>query len=144
MGKLSMSRSEREAFLADLHVGVLAVERGDGPPLVTPIWYRYSPGGVVEFAMEEASQKARFLRAAGRATLCAQREEVPYAYVTVDGPVTFGTATEQIGTEIAVRYLGEELGKHFVATVEHADELLVQLHPERWHTTDFAKEAQGG
>jgi hypothetical protein len=38
MSALQMSTTEREAFLADLHVGVLEVERADGPPLVTPVW----------------------------------------------------------------------------------------------------------
>jgi hypothetical protein len=36
MSKLSMSKQEREAFLAALHVGVLAVEQADGPALLTP------------------------------------------------------------------------------------------------------------
>ena len=45
MGALQMSTTERESFLAGHHGGVLAVERADGPPLVTPVWYRYEPGG---------------------------------------------------------------------------------------------------
>ena len=45
MGALQMSTTERESFLAELHVGVLAVERTDGPPVVTPVWYRYEPSG---------------------------------------------------------------------------------------------------
>ena len=77
MGALRMSTTERESFLADLHVGVLAVERADGPPLVTPVWYRYQPGAEVELSTDASSVKGRLLAAAGRATLCAQREELP-------------------------------------------------------------------
>ncbi|HAS08990.1 MAG TPA: pyridoxamine 5'-phosphate oxidase, partial [Acidimicrobiaceae bacterium] len=40
-----MTVEEREQFLADVHVGVLAVERPDGPPLAVPVWYDYRPGG---------------------------------------------------------------------------------------------------
>ena len=40
---LAMSVEEREQFLADVHVGVLAVERPDGPPLAVPVWYDYRP-----------------------------------------------------------------------------------------------------
>jgi len=40
---LSMSRSEREAFLADVHVCVLAIERTGQAPLAVPIWYDYDP-----------------------------------------------------------------------------------------------------
>ena len=45
MSEFTMSKAEREAFLAGVHVGVLAVERDDGPPLASPVWYRYWPGG---------------------------------------------------------------------------------------------------
>lgn len=139
MGTLAMSTEERQAFLADLHVGILTVERDDGPPLATPVWYRYAPGGVVELTTESSSVKGRLMRDAGRATLCAQREEMPYAYVTVDGPVTFGQATEELRIDIAVRYLGEEMGRGYVASAAARDETLVQLAPERWLTADFAK-----
>jgi nitroimidazol reductase NimA-like FMN-containing flavoprotein (pyridoxamine 5'-phosphate oxidase superfamily) len=42
----TMSRSQREEFLAGAHVGVLSVadiEPGRGP-ITVPIWYAYSPG----------------------------------------------------------------------------------------------------
>jgi nitroimidazol reductase NimA-like FMN-containing flavoprotein (pyridoxamine 5'-phosphate oxidase superfamily) len=39
-----MTREERETFLANLHVGVLAIP-SDGAPLTAPIWYDYEPGG---------------------------------------------------------------------------------------------------
>ena len=57
-----MSKQERDDFLAALHVGVLAVERPDGPPLVTPVWYRYTAGGAVEFNISTSSEKARQLK----------------------------------------------------------------------------------
>ena len=41
----TMSRDEREAFLADLHVGVLAINDSGQGPLTIPIWYDYQPGG---------------------------------------------------------------------------------------------------
>ena len=45
---VSMSRAEREAFLAEVHVGVLAVAAGPGRgPLVTPVWYSSQPGGLL-------------------------------------------------------------------------------------------------
>ena len=139
MGALQMSTTERESFLADLHVGVLAVEAADGAPVVTPVWYRYEPGGVVELSIDASSVKGRLLAAAGRATLCAQREELPYAYVTVDGPVTLGEASDDVRRDIAVRYLGTEMGQAYVASTTAGDNTLVRLTPQRWHTVDYAK-----
>ena len=39
MGKLQMTRAEREAFLAGSHVGVISIEQPDRPPPAVPIWY---------------------------------------------------------------------------------------------------------
>jgi nitroimidazol reductase NimA-like FMN-containing flavoprotein (pyridoxamine 5'-phosphate oxidase superfamily) len=44
---LAMSEHERQEFLAGVHVGVISIERADGPPLTVPIWYGYEPGGLV-------------------------------------------------------------------------------------------------
>jgi len=44
-----MTREEREAFLAEPHVGVLSVTaEPERAPLTTPIWYEYQPGGLVK------------------------------------------------------------------------------------------------
>ena len=42
---MKMTAAEREAFLADLHVGVLSIAREGRAPLSAPIWYDYEPGG---------------------------------------------------------------------------------------------------
>ena len=106
MSELSMSKQERDDFLAAVHVGVLAVERPDGPPLATPVWYRYTPGGAVEFNTQRSSVKTELLERAGRATICVQREELPYAYVTVEGPVEIEATDRATRVDIATRYLG--------------------------------------
>lgn len=144
MSETSMSTSEREAFLADLHVGVLAVERADGPPMAAPVWYRYSPGGVVEMTTAADAIKTILLRAAGRATLCAQREALPYAYVTVEGAIELGDADRETRIDIASRYLGPEMGTSFVDDGEGGgDSVLVRLTPDRWRTVDYAKVMPG-
>ena len=139
MGTLTMTPSEREAFLAGLHIGVLAVERADGPPVVAPIWYRYSAGGAVEFNIDESSVKAALLAAAGRATMCVQQEALPYAYVTVEGPVEMDPTTPEVRLDIATRYLGSELAEGYMSSEGEIDAVLVRLRPERWRTTDYAK-----
>jgi len=39
-----MTPQEREAFLADVHVGVLAIEEPGRGPLALPVWYVYRDG----------------------------------------------------------------------------------------------------
>jgi PPOX class probable F420-dependent enzyme len=137
---LAMSRDEREAFLADVHVGVLSVAAGGQPPLTAPVWYSYEPGGLVSIIIARDSVKARLLRAEGQASLCAQSETAPYKYVTIDGPVV---AMDGVDPEerraMARRYLGPELGDQYVETNQEVDNLTVRIAPERWRTVDYGK-----
>jgi nitroimidazol reductase NimA-like FMN-containing flavoprotein (pyridoxamine 5'-phosphate oxidase superfamily) len=134
----AMTTSEREAFLADVHVGILAVDEPDRGPMALPIWYRYVDG-VVEIGMNGDSLKARLLRAAGRATLTVQTETAPYQYVSVEGPVSVD-AVQRDDLEMASRYLGPEIGAWYA---EHnpstAASVTVTLRPEHWRTHDFGK-----
>jgi PPOX class probable F420-dependent enzyme len=137
---LVMDRDTAEAFLAETHVGVLAVERPDGPPLLGPVWYSYEPGGEVLFTIGRDSEKAGLLAASGRASLCAQREDLPYAFVTVDGPVTLGDgADEELRTAVASRYLGAELGAAYVESTKGSPNVLVRLAPRRWRSNDYSR-----
>jgi PPOX class probable F420-dependent enzyme len=140
---LAMTREEREAFLAGVHVGILAVADPGHGPLTMPVWYAYEPGGTVDIITDTGSRKAERMRAAGRVSLCAQNETPPYQYVSVEGPLTaLGAAP---GAEerraMAYRYLGQEMGDLYLeATAEDADRsVMFRMTPERWLTTDFAK-----
>ncbi len=138
MAEGSMTRAEREAFLADVHVGVLAIDQPGQGPLALPIWYQVEDGDVL-VGMGGESRKAQLLRAAGRATLTVQTEEPPYRYVSVEGPVTI-EARQRDDFEMASRYLGPELGRWYADNNPSTDEsVVVRLRPERWLTKDFGK-----
>ncbi|HSM66935.1 MAG TPA: pyridoxamine 5'-phosphate oxidase family protein [Ilumatobacteraceae bacterium] len=142
MADQRMTESEREEFLAGLHVGVLGLERSDGPPLVVPVWYSYAPGGEVVVLTSAASVKGRLAAAAGRGSLCAQQEELPYKYVTVEGPIeidTLGDDAHAAVEPMAIRYLGEEMGRGYAAGSIADDEIRIRLRPERWFSVDYAK-----
>lgn len=135
---LTMSQSTREAFLAALHVGVLAIaDDAGGAPLAVPVWYSYEPGGDVLISTGAESVKARLLAAAGRASLCVQREELPYAFVSVDGPVALTGPDEAERARLAERYLGELAGAYIDDTKDTAS-TMVRLTPERWRTQDYS------
>ncbi|WP_173008566.1 pyridoxamine 5'-phosphate oxidase family protein [Mycolicibacterium sp. P1-18] len=141
-----MSSTERETYLADLHVGVIAVERPDRAPLSVPIWYAYEPGGEVLVSSLAGSLKARLITAAGRFSITVQDETFPYRYVTADGTVTsIGTADDATTRAIAVRYLGEEGGNAFAESFarDHPGEesLLFRMRPEHWLSVDYSKES---
>ncbi|HEY1640505.1 MAG TPA: pyridoxamine 5'-phosphate oxidase family protein [Streptosporangiaceae bacterium] len=139
---LSMSRDEREQFLADLHVGVLTVAAADGRgPLAVPVWYSYQPGGVVSVTSGGDSRKAAAIRVAGRASFCVQYELPPYRYVTVEGPAVVEQGAEFTERrDIARRYLGTEQGDKFMADNPDTDDVMIRITPERWLTADFGKQ----
>ncbi len=140
---LTMTVAEREAFLAGLHVGVLSVDDPGRGPLSIPVWYAYEPGATVSIITGGQSVKAQRLRAAGRFTLCAQTESMPYRYVSVEGPVTAedGTVSADERRALAHRYLGAEYGDlYLAATADDAGASVVfRMTPERWRTTAYGK-----
>ncbi len=138
-----MTAAEREEFLAGLHVGVLGIERADGPPLVLPVWYSYEPGGDVEVLTSASSLKGRLAARAGRGSLVAQQEALPYKYVSVEGAIEIdeldADATKAAVEPMAVRYLGEEIGKGYAAANQTTDEIRIRLQPNRWFSVDYGK-----
>jgi PPOX class probable F420-dependent enzyme len=139
---VTMSSAEREAFLSEVHVGVLTVVAGAGRgPLAIPVWYSYQPGGVVTVTTGGGTAKARAIAAAGRFTLCAQDEAPPYKYVTVEGPAVIEPADLAERTAIARRYLGREGGDAFMAANPDADSVAIRMTPEHWQASDFGKAA---
>lgn len=145
MSETRMSRAEREAFLADKHIGIISIAEEGRGPLAVPIWYDYEPGGELRVITDATSHKGRLLAAARRFSLCAQTEDPPYRYVSVEGPITKmePSELERDMRPMARRYLGEEGGDTYVASTADAREggesLVIRMRPERWLTVDYGK-----
>lgn len=138
MADSDMTAAERETFLADLHVGILAIQRDGKGPLAVPIWYQYENGDVMIW-MSDESAKAKLLRRHGRASMTVQNETPPYQYVMVEGPVTVEPSDRDI-TPVAIRYLGDEMGRGYAAqNPPNESSVVARLTPEHWLTTDYGK-----
>ena len=141
---IAMTKNEREAFLAETRVGILSVAEEGRGPLAVPVWYSYRPGEVVRLVVSSDSRKARLLRAAGRASLCVQSDQMPYRYVNIEGPTLLGAPDfERDERDMAHRYIGQDLGdRYLAATADERDRVpnvLVTLEPERWFGVDYGK-----
>ncbi|MGH7874224.1 MAG: pyridoxamine 5'-phosphate oxidase family protein [Candidatus Binatia bacterium] len=143
---LIMTKQEREAFLADVHLGIISISEEGRGPLTVPIWYAYDLGGDLRIMTGRESRKGRLLARAGRFSLCVQTETSPYKYVSVEGAIV---ATEAAEIErdlrpLARRYLGAKMGDRYVEETRnlptHSDNVLIRMRPERWLTTDYSKE----
>jgi nitroimidazol reductase NimA-like FMN-containing flavoprotein (pyridoxamine 5'-phosphate oxidase superfamily) len=137
-----MTRTEREAFLSGLHVGIIGIEQKDAPPLVVPIWYDFDPSVGVWVITETDSQKGRALRAAGRYSLAAQNEEPPsYQYVSISGPIveTRPADREADTRPMAHRYFGAQLGDAYIDSQAGNGSTVYVMRPEIWRTVDYGK-----
>jgi hypothetical protein len=112
--------------------------------LTVPVWYAYEPGGTLDVVTGGDSVKAQRLRAAGRFSLCAQSEQPPYRYVSVEGPITGEDASVSVAERraLAHRYLGAELGDQYLAATEAeaATNVAFRMSPAHWRTVDYAKQ----
>jgi len=139
MSATAMTQSGREQFLSELHVGVLSIERPDGPPLTVPVWYIYEPGGELWFLISPDSVKGRLLQKSMRFSLCAQSESLPYKYVSIEGTATISPADKELHSRpMAHRYLGVKGGDSYVEN-DDGESVRVSTTPERWFTVDYSK-----
>ncbi len=143
---LRMTKAEREAFLSDLHVGIIGIDQPGRSPLAVPIWYDYEPGTGLWIITGRDSLKGRLLDAAGRFSLCAQTEDPPYRYVSVEGPIVSVRPAdlEKDLRPMAHRYLGQALGDAYVADGSDDRSAVYTHQPERWKTVDYSKLSSSG
>lgn len=137
---MALSVEEREQFLAEPHIGALSVvETPERAPLTVPIWYQYTPGGVLWVRTGPDSRKARAIRAAGRFSLMAERLEPTVRYVSVEGPAEFSEDSHALSLEMAARYLPVEQAESFVEYErEHlGDHAVIVMRPEHWLSADM-------
>jgi PPOX class probable F420-dependent enzyme len=128
----AMTPDECRAFLSEgTRTGKLATVRRDGRPHVMPIWFVLD-GDDVLFSTGTKTVKGRSLRREGRAALCVDDEQPPFAFVVVEGTVTISEELGEIrrwATVIGARYMGAERAEEFGRRNGVAGELLVRLTP---------------
>jgi nitroimidazol reductase NimA-like FMN-containing flavoprotein (pyridoxamine 5'-phosphate oxidase superfamily) len=133
-----MTVSQRQAFLSDLHVGVVSISRKQKGPLTVPIWYDYEAGGEAWMITSNTSIKGRLLKNTSRISLCVQSEQAPYQYVTVEGPFTTQPLQPGQLLHMATRYLGPERGKAYAdASTDTGNNVVISISPETWFTVDY-------
>ncbi|AYV25604.1 Pyridoxamine 5'-phosphate oxidase [Streptomyces sp. ADI95-16] len=139
---MPLSEAERQSFLAEPHIGALAVTRPEPgrAPLAVPIWYGYEPGGELWITTGRESAKALALAHAGRFSLLVERVEPTVRYVSVEGTVvSTEPTTEKESREMAARYLRPEAVQPFLefAAREHGAQLTIRMRPEHWLSADL-------
>lgn len=116
-------------------VAVLATYRTSGDVLLSPVWHRWRDGGF-DVVTAGDDVKARHLRRDPRASIVVFEHEPPYRGIEVSGRALLGRAEADVVRTMAIRYLGDEEGDAYAASV--GDQTLVRLEPGRIRAWDFA------
>jgi PPOX class probable F420-dependent enzyme len=130
----TMTPDEWRAFLREgTRTAKLATVRGNGGPHVVPVWFVLD-GDDLLFTTGAGTVKARNLRRDPQACVCVDEEREPYAYVRVEGEVTFSEDLDEmlpVATAIGGRYMGAGRAEEFGRRNAVPGELLVRLRPTR-------------
>ena len=138
---MSLSKDEREQFLAEPHVAALSVHAGDDRgPLTVPIWYQYTPGGEPWVLTGLGSRKHKLIVAAGRFTLMVERVEPSVRYVAVDGTVSrIDPSTDEHVVEMSTRYIAPDSLDGYLAYAREnfGEQVVIHLKPDHWLSADL-------
>ena len=123
--------SEQEEFLHEANVAVLATVGPGGGAHAAPIWYLYEDG-VFIMGTGRGSQKHRNIERQPDVTLVVDRRTLPYYAATARGRAEIGPPlSEEERRRLAVRYLGEELAKAYLARTAGGDSVSIRLRPRK-------------
>lgn len=134
-----MSDAEWRSFAsAGTRTGKLAVQRKDGRPHVTPVWFLIDdtdPDDVrVVFNTGHNSLKGKALRRDPHFALCVDDQQPPYSFVLFECTAEFVADAGLLktwATRIAARYVGEDRAEEFGTRNAVPDEYLVRGRIDR-------------
>lgn len=131
-----MNDAEREEFLAAANIAVLATVDRKGRPHATPIWYFYD-GGEFRLSVGRGSQKHKNIEANPNVTLVVDSRGLPPYAVMVHGTATVESSmSEADHVALAVRYLGEDIGKRYAEATAGGDTVTLRIKPTKVVTYD--------
>jgi len=125
-------RDDREELLKQPNVAILATVGRGGRPHAVPIWYLYE-SGVFIMSTGRGSQKHRNIEANQEVTLVVDRRTLPYYAVMIQGTAEIGPPlSEESRLRMAVRYLGEEMGRGYAARRGGGESVTILLRPRKF------------
>jgi len=134
-----MTDAETKSFLmTGTRTGKLAWVAQTGAPHVVPVWFVLDGDDVI-FNTHMSSGKAKALKREGRASLLVDLEEPPYAFVKLDGTITFDDNLDHVravATQIGGRYMGADRAEEFGERNGTPGELVVRLTPTKITAVD--------
>ena len=126
-----MTAEERDAFLAESNVAVLATVDRRGRAHAAPIWYLYDDG-VFVMSTGRGSQKHRNIEANPEVTLVVDQRTLPYYAVMARGAAEIGPPiSNDDRLRLVRRYLNEEQARRYMERTSGEDSVSLRLKPRK-------------
>jgi PPOX class probable F420-dependent enzyme len=126
-----MTDDETAAFLADANVAILGTVDSLNRPHAAPVWYLYDNGEIV-ISTGRGSQKHRNVERNPNVSVVADKRELPYYAVMIQGTAEIGPRlSESDRLRLAVRYLGDALGSRYAEMTKDEDSITLRIKPRK-------------
>jgi len=136
-----MSATRLAEFLAPPRHAIIATNRADGPPQLTPVWYLYEAGRIQISAGAE-TVKVRNLRRDPQVTICIDGGHPDARYVIFQGRVTIvepnDPRQEAFRWRVIQHYHEQEAeARRYYESVRSSPSVLLILEPDKIISQDF-------
>jgi PPOX class probable F420-dependent enzyme len=128
---VAVTAEERDAFLAESNVAVLATVDPRGRAHAAPIWYLYDDG-VFLMSTGRGSQKHRNIEANPEVTLVVDQRTLPYYAVMARGAAEIGPPiSNDDRMRLVRRYLDEEQARRYMERMSGQASVSLRLKPRK-------------
>lgn len=136
-----MTQAQIDAFLAPPRHAVIATNRVNGPPQLSPVWYIYEEGKLYISAGVNAV-KVQNLRRDPRTTICVDAGHPDARYVILQGAITIlepgDPLQEPMRWRIIQHYYDTEAeARRYYDSVRNSLSVLLVLTPDKFISQDF-------
>lgn len=136
-----MTKAQIDAFLAPPRHAIVATNRADGPPQVTPVWYLYEEDRMY-ISAGAGTVKVQHLRRDPQVTICVDGGHPDARYVILQGAVTILEPSDPLQEQMRWRIIRhyhatEEEARRYYASMRDFVSVLIVLTPEKIISQDF-------
>jgi PPOX class probable F420-dependent enzyme len=137
-----MTQAQIEAFLAPPRHAIIATNRVDGPPQLTPVWYIFEDSKMY-ISVGAGTVKAQNLRRDPRVTICVDGGHPDARYVILQGAVTILEPGDPLQEQMRWRiirhyYTSEEEARRYYESMRNFPSVLLVLAPDKIISQDFS------
>jgi PPOX class probable F420-dependent enzyme len=126
-----VNEAKKEALLSEPNIMVFSSVDARGRPHSTPVWYLYD-GGVMRVSVGKDEQKHKNVLRNPNVSLVIDRRKMPYYAIMIQGTAEIGPAlSEEDRLRLAVRYLGEEMGKRYTEMTRGQESVTLTVRPRK-------------